>query len=186
MRGSNKTSQSRRLILRRPLVEGAMPKPILLVLAGVLVAFLPAYGPAQDQGSPAPAPAPAAAQAPAQAPAPAPAPATYPRNPVKPTAESLAKAKTLYRMDCSMCHGDNGNGKTDLATSMELTLSDWTDPKTLSGHADGELFTIIRSGKDKMPPEEAGRASDDVVWNLVIYIRSFSKGQPGAAPNAAN
>jgi mono/diheme cytochrome c family protein len=162
-----------------------MPKPILLVLAGVLVAFLPAGGTAQDQGSQAPAAAQPQPAAPAAAPAQAPAPVNYPRNPVKPTAESQSKAKTLYQMDCSMCHGDNGNGKSDLATSMELTLGDWTDPKTLAGHADGEFFAIIRSGKDKMPPEESGRASDDQVWNLVIYIRSFSKGQAGAASSAA-
>jgi cytochrome c5 len=154
-----------------------MPKPILLVLAGILVAFLPAHGSAQDQGSQAPAPAASQPAAPAPAPAQAPAPANYPRNPIKPTAESQTKAKTLYQMDCAMCHGDNGNGKTDLATSMELTLSDWTDPKALAGHADGELFTIIRNGKNKMPPEEVGRASDDLVWNLVVYIRGFSKGQ---------
>ena len=168
------------------------PQIIGLALAAVLqAAVLPAQQPAatpvqpaQTAGQPQPAAqAPAPALAPAQAVTPA--PATYPRNPVKPTAESQSKAKTLYLMDCAMCHGDNGNGKTDLAGSMELTLGDWTDPKTLAGHADGELFKIIRDGKDKMPPEESGRASDDQVWNLVVYIRSFSKGQAGAASSAA-
>ncbi len=81
-----------------------------------------------------------------------------------------------------MCHGDNGNGKTDLATSMELTLGDWTDPKTLAGREDWELFNIIRVGKDKMPPEGDGRATDTQVWNLIIYIRSFAKSQPAPAP----
>jgi hypothetical protein len=40
------------------------------------------------------------------------------------------------------------------------------------------LFNTIRNGKDKMPPEEVGRASDTDVWNLIIYIRGLSKGQP--------
>lgn len=179
-----------------------MPKPLLLVLAASLMCFLPGHdlargqssqdsAPAQAQPSPA---APAAATpapgspAPALAPAPAvaPAPATYPRNPVKPTAESQAKAKGLYAMDCSMCHGDNGNGKSDLATSMELTLTDWTDPKSLAGHPDGELFLVIRNGKDKMPPEERGRASDEMIWNLVDYIRAFSKSGGGSASGAQN
>lgn len=99
------------------------------------------------------------------------------QNPVKPTAASQAKAKTIYGIDCAVCHGDNGNGKTDLATSMTLTLSDWTDTKSLADKSDSALFKIIRDGKDKMPPEDAGRAKDDDVWNLVIYIRSFSKSQ---------
>ena len=74
-----------------------------------------------------------------------------------------------------MCHGDNGNGKTDLATSMGLTLEDWSDAKTLAGKPDKDLFDVIRKGKDKMPPEVEGRAKDDMVWNLIIYIRAFGK-----------
>ena len=107
------------------------------------------------------------------------------KNPVKPTAESQAKAKGLYQIDCSMCHGDNGNGKSDLATSMSLTLDDWTAPQTLAGKQDGELFNIIRNGKDKMPPEAEGRATDTEVWNLIIYIRSFSKAPSSKPPAAA-
>jgi mono/diheme cytochrome c family protein len=99
-------------------------------------------------------------------------------NPVKPTAESKAKAKGLYQIDCAMCHGENGNGQTDIAKGMGLTLPDFTDPKTLAGTPDGQLFNMIRNGKDKMPPEAAGRANDSLVWNLIIYIRNMSKSQP--------
>jgi cytochrome c5 len=95
--------------------------------------------------------------------------------------ESPARAKKLYDMDCSMCHGDNGNGQTDLAKDMQLKLSDWTDPKALGDKQDQELFKIIRDGKDKMPPEDAGRAKDEDVKGLVQYIRNFSKGQAAAA-----
>ncbi len=126
-----------------------------------------------------PAAPPAAAPRPAAA---APQVADSMKNPVKPTAESQAKAKEIYSIDCSMCHGDNGNGKTDLAASMGLTLTDLSDPKTLSGRMDGELFNIIRNGKGQMPGEDAARANDEAVWNLVIYVRSLSK---GAAPAAA-
>jgi mono/diheme cytochrome c family protein len=95
------------------------------------------------------------------------------------------KAREVYKVDCAICHGDNGNGKTDLATSMQLTLADWTDPKALSGSTDKDLFNIIRKGKgDKMPSEDASRAKDEDVWALIAYIRGFSKGQP-AAPTPA-
>jgi len=123
---------------------------------------------------------------PAPAPAPTPA-ASAQKNPVKPTAESQAKAKQLYGFDCAMCHGANGNGKTDLANDMQLKLSDWTDPKTLAGRSDKELFDIIRQGKDKMPPEAEGRAKNDEVWNLVIYIRALAaKEQPAAEAKPVN
>jgi mono/diheme cytochrome c family protein len=106
-------------------------------------------------------------------------------NPVKPTAASQAQAKNIYARDCALCHGDDGSGKTDLAKDMQLTLLDWTDSKSLGNRSDKELFHIIRVGKDKMPAEEEGRAKDTEVWNLIVYIRGFSKGQPAAAPPAA-
>ncbi|MGA3333385.1 MAG: cytochrome c [Terracidiphilus sp.] len=151
-----------------------MLKSVLIFLAAVLLAI--AWLPLQGRGSQTAAPAPALAPAPAVEPAQA-APV---KNPVKPTAGSQAKAKSLYQMDCAMCHGDNGNGKTDLASGMELTLDDWTDPKTLANKEDWALFNVIRNGKDKMPSETEGRANDTEVWNLVIYIRKFSNSQPPA------
>jgi mono/diheme cytochrome c family protein len=81
-----------------------------------------------------------------------------------------------------MCHGDNGNGKTDLAKSMELKLDDWSDASTLAGKQDDELFKTIRNGKgDKMPAEAEGRANDNELWNLILYIRGFSKPQAAGA-----
>jgi cytochrome c5 len=162
-------------------------KSYLLLFAGSMLVVAVTAGnagrlAAQTQ-TPAPAPAPVVAPAVTPAPVAEPVqPATYPRNPVKPTPESQAKAKTFYAMDCAICHGDNGNGKTDMAQSM--TLPDWTDPKVLENHPDGELYNVIRNGKDKMPPEGEGRAKDDLVWNLIFYIRNFSKGQSTAAPAA--
>jgi len=103
------------------------------------------------------------------------------KNPVKATAASQADAKRLFSQDCSMCHGDNGNGQTDLAKGMGLKLGDWTDPKTLASVSDQELFNAIRNGKDKMPPEAEGRAKNDQVWNLIIYIRKFSSPDQSAA-----
>jgi len=114
----------------------------------------------------------------AQDAAPAPAPAPTPpdtKNPVKPTAESKAKAKKMYGYDCEMCHNANGDGKSDLAKDMKLTLTDFTDPKTLSGKSDAELFDIIKNGKGQMPPEDASRAKPDDVWNLIHYIRGMAK-----------
>ena len=97
--------------------------------------------------------------------------------------DTQAKAKKVYAMDCALCHGATGDGKTDLAKDMQLTLNDWTDPKNLAA-PDQELFNVIRNGKDKMPPEEKGRASDDEVRGLIVYIRSFGKAGPVSAPPA--
>ena len=146
-----------------------MLKSILPLSAVILFAFTPTPTMGGRPQEPSAAPIPATE--------PAPPPVTTKTNPVKPTAESQAKAKNLYQIDCAMCHGDNGNGKTDVAKSMSLSMSDFSDPKSLAGEQDGVLFDTIRNGKDKMPPEAAGRANDTMVWNLILYIRGFSKPQ---------
>jgi cytochrome c len=111
-----------------------------------------------------------------------PAPESGQTNPVKPTEKSQTRAKKMFEIDCAMCHGAIGDGKTDLAKGMGLTLGDWTNPNTMAGKQDRELFKVIRSGKSKMPPEDVARANDDEVWNLIHYIRGLSKQQPAAAP----
>jgi mono/diheme cytochrome c family protein len=96
-------------------------------------------------------------------------------NPVKPTPESLARAKKIYGYDCAICHGANGDGKGDAVTDMKLTMKNYTDPAALKDLTDGELFYIIRNGKGQMPPEEEARAKPDDVWNMVVLVRSFAQ-----------
>lgn len=94
-------------------------------------------------------------------------------NPVKPTPELIAKAKKTYAIDCAMCHGENGDGKGDMASDIK-NVTDFTKPDAMKNRTDGELFYIIRKGKGDMPPE-GDRAKDDDVWNLVNYVRAFAK-----------
>ena len=118
---------------------------------------------------------------------PAPAKPTIPAdtismpNPVKPNKESIDRAKKVYKIDCEMCHGEDGTGKTDLAKSLGYNLVDYTKPETLQKKTDGELYWIIKNGYGNMPAE-GNRAKDDDEWNLVIYLRSFS--DPSILPAA--
>ena len=141
-----------------------MLKPLLIVSAVILFGITALF---------APGPTPPAVFASGQ------------ENPVKPTEKAQARAKELYGIDCAICHGVTGDGKTDLAKDMQLTIDDWTDPKTLAAKSDQDLFKIIRAGKDKMPPEDPARAKDDEVRNLILYIRSMAKQQPAAQPPVA-
>ena len=124
----------------------------------------------------------AAASAPARPPQEANQPAAAGK---KQGTESMAKAKKVYELDCALCHGAAGDGKTDLAKDMQLSLMDWSDPKTLSGMSDQALIEVIRKGKGKMPPEDAARANNDEVKGLVQLIRKFAKDQPASAAPAA-
>jgi mono/diheme cytochrome c family protein len=141
-----------------------MLKPFLIVSAVALLVFAAASlpGPAQ-QGS-----------------------AASLKDSTKLSDKALARSKEIYSVDCALCHGETGDGKTDLAKGMELVLDDWTDPKSLAGKPDEALFNVIRNGKGKMPSEDVGRAKDDEVRNLIVYIRGFASQQPAAAPAPSN
>ena len=100
--------------------------------------------------------------------------ATKAQNPVKPSPESIARAKKWWTMDCEMCHGKSGDGKGETAKDMKLKMMDFTDSATLKDRTDGELFYIIKNGHNDMPAE-GPRVKTDEAWDLVNYIRAFAK-----------
>ena len=98
--------------------------------------------------------------------------------------DSLSRAGEIYKRDCLVCHGTNGDGRTGIAADRDLAMPDWTDPKSLSGKPDRQLFQIIRYGRGKMPSESVGRADDDEVRDLIQYIRGMAK--PVGPPKPAS
>jgi mono/diheme cytochrome c family protein len=102
------------------------------------------------------------------------------KNPVKPTPEGIAQAKKLFGYHCAMCHGNDGDGKGELAADMKLELKDWRDPNSLAKTTDGELFYIITNGRGKMTGGEGDRTKEELRWNLVSVVRAFAK-KDGAA-----
>ena len=97
------------------------------------------------------------------------------KNPVKPTPDGLGEAKKLYGYHCAMCHGNNGDGKGDLAEQMKLELNDWRYTTSISKYTDGALFYIITNGRGKMVGGEGDRTKEEVRWNLVNLVRSFGR-----------
>jgi mono/diheme cytochrome c family protein len=146
-----------------------MLKPFLILSAVLLTGAIASPQQAQQAASPVP---PAAFNVPLEA--------VNQVNPVKPNAESLARAKKIYGYECAMCHGDDGGGAGDLAKKMKAKMPDFRDPTALKAQTDGTLYYVINKGKGEMEGEGA-RVKPDDTWNLVNYIRSFSKLQAATA-----
>lgn len=94
-------------------------------------------------------------------------------NPTKPTPTSVSAGKKAYASDCAMCHGKDGAGDGDLAADMKLKLRDYRDAASLQSMSDGDIYTIILSGKGQMMGEE-GRMKPEQVWDVVNYVRSLA------------
>jgi mono/diheme cytochrome c family protein len=106
-------------------------------------------------------------------------------NPVKPEPPSIAAGTKLYGTECAMCHGKEGDGKSDLADDMKLTLRDWRETPALTELSDGEISYLILKGRGKMPGEE-GRLTTEQTWHLVNYLRSIEKKPPHLTPPPKN
>jgi mono/diheme cytochrome c family protein len=96
------------------------------------------------------------------------------KNPVPSTPEGLAEARRFYKYQCTMCHGENGDGKGDLVETMKLKMNDWRDASSLEGRSDGDLFYILTNGRGAMVGQ-GDRTKEDMRWKLINLVRSFSK-----------
>ncbi len=94
-------------------------------------------------------------------------------NPVARSEESNKAGQTLYIKYCASCHGKTGIGNGVKAGILNEF------PGDLSGAAyqnetDGEQFYKTKFGRGEMPKYE-GRCTDEEIWNMVNYMRTFKK-----------
>ena len=89
-------------------------------------------------------------------------------NPIEVSPQSLELGKTLYRDNCLLCHGDQGIG--DGPQSQNLRVAPANLHHAARHYSDGDLFYIIRKGRDPMPAWE-GKLSENEMWNLINYLR---------------
>ncbi len=93
----------------------------------------------------------------------------------------LKSAKKIYKRKCKKCHGSKGDGKGSSAADLEIKPNDFTEPGYLSGMKDGQLYWIILKGGSEEAEMEAfgpgtdANISEDDIWKLVTYIRTFEK-----------
>ena len=105
------------------------------------------------------------------------------KNPVEPTAKSIASGKKVYDKYCAECHGETGNGigpKTaTLAEAGQGKPSDLTDGRWEHGSTDGEIFVNIRDGVGVTGVMKGlnGKPgiSDTDMWNIVNYLHTLKK-----------
>ena len=84
----------------------------------------------------------------------------------------------IYENSCTSCHGNPG--KADYSI-MSPTPGDIIS-RRFQRQKDGELFYKIKKGKGAMPAFEDALSQEEI-WNLVAYIRSFNESYKQEFPN---
>jgi mono/diheme cytochrome c family protein/plastocyanin len=99
-------------------------------------------------------------------------------------AEALARGQKLYARDCAACHGETGKGDGPAGrnlpglAAMDAMLkrgpADFTDASHMLGASDILLQDkILRGGMGTGMPEWRTLYTDDELWAVVSYLRSF-------------
>lgn len=96
------------------------------------------------------------------------------KNPVRPTKESIATGKKLFRIYCALCHGSDGKGGGPVSAKFvpppDLTLGIVRD------RPDGFIYETIRSGGPVMPGQGDALTPEER-WHIVNYLRALQSGQ---------
>jgi mono/diheme cytochrome c family protein len=95
------------------------------------------------------------------------------KNPVAANESSVAAGRNIYLKTCAMCHGKAGDADGPAVIELNIHPAKLSDPN-LATESDGALFWKITTGKKPMPTY-GKRLSETDRWNLVNYVRTFSK-----------
>ena len=95
------------------------------------------------------------------------------KNPVAANESSVAAGRKIYLKTCAMCHGKAGDADGPAVIELNIHPAKLSDPN-LATESDGALFWKITTGKKPMPTYGT-RLSETDRWNLVNYVRTFSK-----------
>ncbi len=113
-----------------------------------------------------------------------PAPYAGKKNPT-PAMDSITAGKKIYTEQCEMCHGEQGDGKGPVGATLKPRPADFTDAKRMEQLSDAYLFWRISEGGGFEPfnsamPAKKGVLSENDIWNVINYVRTFSFEKPKA------
>lgn len=104
-------------------------------------------------------------------------------NPVKATPQVLAAAKKNYLELCIQCHGESGKGDGTGAMMYTVKPANFTDTHMMQEMTDGEIFYKMSEGRRPMPGFK-NNLSEEQRWQLVHFVRTFSKAAPAKPAKA--
>jgi mono/diheme cytochrome c family protein len=97
--------------------------------------------------------------------------------PVAVTAELMARGQQRFNINCSPCHGAQGDGNGVVKKLGLATVANLHD-KRIVELADGEIFNTITYGKSTMGPYGANVTVEDR-WAIISYLRALQLSRLG-------
>lgn len=95
------------------------------------------------------------------------------RNPLPPTAQSIADGEAVFKTYCVMCHGVGGKGDGPVGQYFDPRPIDLT-AGLMDQLSDGQLFVMVTNGIGRMPPFR-GDLTEEQRWQVVTYVRTLRR-----------
>ena len=92
------------------------------------------------------------------------------QTPILPTEESLQQGRSLFLQNCSVCHGEGGDGKGSAAASLKTPPASFLDKQHSATYGPGEKFWIIGNGTGQTGMPAFSQLTENERWHLVNYI----------------
>ena len=92
------------------------------------------------------------------------------KNPVPPTAASLAEGKALFETNCLICHGQTSAERGPVGKKL-IPPPPGLDHDMVKGLSDSTIFKAITFGFGRMPVFQ-DKLTPQERWNLVNFLRT--------------
>ncbi|MBC8162474.1 MAG: c-type cytochrome [Roseiflexaceae bacterium] len=105
------------------------------------------------------------------------------RSPLRVDTQTVLVGQQLYRAYCATCHGTSGRGDGPAAQNLDAPLADLVTRVQPGLLTDADLYGRIATGMpDSAMPAYADQLTEEQIWYLVAYLRSFKAPAVVAVP----
>jgi mono/diheme cytochrome c family protein len=87
--------------------------------------------------------------------------------------EARARGRALFVSNCTLCHGQRGDGRGPRTAGFSKPPANFTDPAWRRDATPRRVFFAIREGVRGTPMPSWRWLRDDEIWDLVAYVLSI-------------
>jgi len=102
------------------------------------------------------------------------------RTPIFPAEESLRQGEKLFLQNCSVCHGEKGDGKGPAAAALKPPPANFLERKHSAIYGPGEKYWIIDKGTGETGMPAFPQLTPVDRWHLVNHILHLQQESSGA------